>query len=134
MYTLCLISVGMPLADWWRMLHRRLTMALMMNSPRHLSSAVWLAVAIFYDEVAVSGIAKTGNAKLSVTAETEGQATQGTKTIWKLNKQITAGPAKLMKHRIGGVTLCGLDNSITARLTAVRKSTNCVFNFVHKYF
>ena len=120
MFILYSISVGIPLADWWRMLHRRLTMALMMNSPRHPSSAAWLAVAIFYDEVAASGIVKAGNARPSVTAETEGQATQGTKKIWKLNKQITAGPAKRMKHRIGGVTFCGLDNSITARLTAVR--------------
>ena len=79
MYTLCLISVGMPLADWWRTLRRRLTMALMMNFPRHPSSVVWLAAVIFCDAAAVSGIAKTGTAKQNVTAETEEQATQGTK-------------------------------------------------------
>ena len=94
MYTLCLISAGMPLADWWRMLRRRLTMALMMNFPRHPSSVVWLAAVIFCDAAAVSGIAKTGTAKQNVTVETEEQATLGINMIWKLNNKVTAGPAK----------------------------------------
>ena len=102
MYTLCLISAGMPLADWWRTLRRRLTMALMMNFPRHPSSVVWLAAVIFCDAAAVSGIAKTGTAKQNVTVETEGQATRDIKMTWKLNKKVTADP---MKCRIGGVDL-----------------------------
>lgn len=97
---------GIPLVDWWQMLHCRLTMALMMNSPRHPFLAAWLAAVIFCDAAVVNDTAKAGIARPSVTVETEGQATQGTKTIWKLNKQITAGPTK---SRIGGVALCGKD-------------------------
>ena len=82
-----LISFGMPLADWWRMLRRRQTMGLMTISPRRPSSVAWLAAVIFYGAVVASGIAKTGIAKPNVTSETEEQAMQGTKMTWKLNKK-----------------------------------------------
>lgn len=102
MFILYSISVGIPLADWWRMLHRRLTMALMMNSPRHPSSAAWLVAVIFCDAAVVNDTAKAGNARPSVTAETEEQAMQNIKMTWKLNKKVTADPTR---SRTGGVAL-----------------------------